>query len=157
MATPSRSGSLSTSSASSSHEGSPSSPNLRSASMNASHGMARFLKRMPTLLEGELAHAPIAGQMRAQRQPTRVGHMSKLDIYSNPIFDRRSSIICTIGPNTNSVEALGKLMDSGMNIVRMNFSHGSYEYHGSVIANTRLANAQRPDTHIAIALPWYSY
>lgn len=78
--------------------------------------------------------------------------MSKLDIYSPPVFERRSSIICTIGPSTNSVEALGKLMDCGMNIVRLNFSHGSYEYHGSVIANTRAANAQRPDNYIGVAL-----
>ena len=42
---------------------------------------------------------------------------------------RRTSIICTIGPKTNSVEAINKLRDAGLNVVRMNFSHGSYEYH----------------------------
>jgi hypothetical protein len=31
------------------------------------------------------------------------------------------------GPKTNSVEMIGKLRKAGMNIVRMNFSHGSYE------------------------------
>lgn len=52
---------------------------------------------------------------------------------------RRTSIIGTIGPKTNSVEAIGKLADAGLNIVRMNFSHGSYEYHGSVIEHARAA------------------
>lgn len=113
---------------------------LRSASMSV------------PLSPGELGHAPNAGQIRAQRQPTRVGHMSALDIYSPPAGERRSSIICTIGPSTASVEALGKLMDAGMNIVRLNFSHGSYEYHGNVIKNTRLANAERPSKYIGIAL-----
>src|SRR3989338_2057190 len=79
--------------------------------------------------------------------------MSKLDIYSRPIFERRSSIICTIGPKTKSVEMMTALMDSGMNIVRLNFSHGDHEYHGSVIAAAREAAALRTDDKlIAIAL-----
>nr|CAG8496581.1 3911_t:CDS:10 [Entrophospora candida] len=52
-------------------------------------------------------------------------------------------------PKTNSVEMLSKLRNAGMNIVRMNFSHGSYEYHKSVIENTREVNYGTP---VAIAL-----
>jgi pyruvate kinase len=66
-----------------------------------------------------------------------VDHMTKLSIYSTPATFRRTSIICTIGPKTKNVESLGALFDAGMNVVRMNFSHGTYEYHGEVIANTR--------------------
>lgn len=65
---------------------------------------------------------------------------------------RRTSIICTIGPKTNSVEAINKLREAGLNIVRMNFSHGSYEYHQSVIDNARAAEKVMKGRQIAIAL-----
>jgi pyruvate kinase len=65
---------------------------------------------------------------------------------------RRTSIICTIGPKTNSPEAINKLRKAGLNVVRMNFSHGSYEYHQSVIDNTREAEKIQPGRQIAIAL-----
>ncbi|EEB07694.1 pyruvate kinase [Schizosaccharomyces japonicus yFS275] len=67
-------------------------------------------------------------------------------------INRRTSIICTIGPKTNSVEKLAALRDAGMNVVRMNFSHGSYEYHQSVIDNARKAAATKPEWPLAIAL-----
>ena len=59
----------------------------------------------------------------------------------NKHFLRKTSIIATIGPKVNNVESLTNLREAGMNIVRMNFSHGSYEYHQSVIDNVRTAVA----------------
>ncbi len=42
---------------------------------------------------------------------------------------RKTKIICTIGPASDSEDMLTKLMMGGMNVVRLNFSHGSHEEH----------------------------
>ncbi|CAG8507220.1 7663_t:CDS:10 [Ambispora leptoticha] len=65
---------------------------------------------------------------------------------------RKTSIICTIGPKTNSIEMITALRNAGMNIVRLNFSHGSYEYHKSVIDNVRENAKLNPGRPVAIAL-----
>lgn len=84
---------------------------------------------------------------------TKVQWLSQLDTEFKPTKNyRRTSIICTIGPKTNSVEAINKLRKAGLNVVRMNFSHGSYEYHQSVIDNAREAEKVQPGRQIAIAL-----
>lgn len=44
------------------------------------------------------------------------------------------------------------LRKAGLNVVRMNFSHGSYEYHQSVIDNAREAERKQPGRPLAIAL-----
>lgn len=46
---------------------------------------------------------------------------------------RKTKIICTIGPASNSKETIAKLIEAGMNISRLNFSHGSHEDNGKVI------------------------
>ncbi|AZU63593.1 pyruvate kinase [Neobacillus mesonae] len=52
---------------------------------------------------------------------------------------RKTKIVCTIGPASESVEKLEQLMDSGLNVARLNFSHGDYEEHGIRIQNIREA------------------
>ena len=42
---------------------------------------------------------------------------------------RRAKIVCTLGPATSSEEAIAALLDAGMNVARMNFSHGDYADH----------------------------
>jgi len=54
---------------------------------------------------------------------------------------RRTKIICTIGPKTCSYEALEELAKGGMNIARLNFSHGTYEWHGEAMDRVKQLNA----------------
>jgi len=79
-----------------------------------------------------------------------------LDIDSEPWNTRHTSIICTLGPASQSIEMLSKMIKAGLNIARLNFSHGSYEYHQQSIDNVRAAEKATggPDTFrpIAIAL-----
>jgi len=84
---------------------------------------------------------------------TRIEWLAQLDTqYTPPKNYRRTSIIGTIGPKTNSVEKMNMLRLAGLNVVRMNFSHGSYEYHQSVIDNARQAEKDMPGRPLAIAL-----
>ena len=50
---------------------------------------------------------------------------------------KKTKIVCTIGPKTESVEKLRELVNAGMNVMRLNFSHGDFEEHGTRIANFR--------------------
>ena len=50
---------------------------------------------------------------------------------------RRTKIVATIGPASNTRPVLEKLAESGMNVARLNFSHGTYEEHGEVIRTIR--------------------
>ncbi|GGA81949.1 pyruvate kinase [Ornithinibacillus halotolerans] len=64
---------------------------------------------------------------------------------------RKTKIVCTIGPASESVEELVKLMEAGMNVARLNFSHGDYEEHGARIRNIREA-AEKTGKTVAILL-----
>ncbi|MCL6602774.1 MAG: pyruvate kinase [Paenibacillus sp.] len=52
---------------------------------------------------------------------------------------RKSKIVCTIGPASESLENTKKLILAGMNVARLNFSHGDFEEHGARITTIRQA------------------
>lgn len=52
---------------------------------------------------------------------------------------RKTKIVCTIGPASETIEKLTELIEAGMNVARLNFSHGDFEEHGARIENIRKA------------------
>ncbi len=55
----------------------------------------------------------------------------------------RTKIICTMGPSVNRYETILQLIDAGMNVARVNFSHGTHEEHAAVIALLKKARHER--------------
>jgi pyruvate kinase len=64
---------------------------------------------------------------------------------------RKTKIVCTIGPSSESLENTKKLIMAGMNVARLNFSHGDFEEHGRRIKNIREASRELNKT-VAILL-----
>lgn len=62
---------------------------------------------------------------------------------------RCTKIVCTIGPATSSPERLRALIEAGMDVARLNFSHGTHESHGQVIEHIRRISAEM-DKPVAI-------
>ncbi|MFC7680993.1 pyruvate kinase [Paenibacillus sp. GCM10028914] len=64
---------------------------------------------------------------------------------------RKTKIVCTIGPSSESLENTKKLIMAGMNVARLNFSHGDFEEHGNRIKTIRQASQELNKT-VAILL-----
>ena len=56
---------------------------------------------------------------------------------------KRTKIVCTLGPATETEETISALVDAGMNVARLNFSHGSYENHAMIIERIRTVAKQK--------------
>ncbi|NOX16123.1 MAG: pyruvate kinase, partial [Epsilonproteobacteria bacterium] len=53
-------------------------------------------------------------------------------------MDKKTKILATVGPASDSVEVLEDLIKAGVNVFRLNFSHGTHEYHTKVLKNIRI-------------------
>jgi len=64
---------------------------------------------------------------------------------------RHSKIVCTIGPASSSAKIIDRLMGAGMDVARLNFSHGTHEQHALNIAHLRAASVkhQKPIAIVA--------
>eukprot|EP01088_Endostelium_zonatum_P008642 TRINITY_DN21801_c0_g1_i1.p1 TRINITY_DN21801_c0_g1~~TRINITY_DN21801_c0_g1_i1.p1 ORF type:complete len:502 (+),score=111.53 TRINITY_DN21801_c0_g1_i1:39-1544(+) len=77
-------------------------------------------------------------------------HASAKSSESNP-RTVKTQVVCTIGPSSNNVATLKNMLEAGMGVARMNFSHGDYTWHESVVKNVRQA-AQEAGYPCAIML-----
>jgi pyruvate kinase len=80
--------------------------------------------------------------------------LGELELFERPLDtpQRKCKIICTMGPSCWDVDKLVQMIDAGMNIARLNFSHGDHEGHGACVKRIREACLQRPDKPVAILL-----
>ncbi len=68
---------------------------------------------------------------------------------NSPVASKRTKIVATIGPTSRDPAVLRSLIIAGVNVVRLNFSHGSHEEHAAVIADIR-AIASELNTYVAV-------
>lgn len=59
---------------------------------------------------------------------------------------RRVKIVCTLGPSSSSPERIAALIEAGMDVARLNFSHGTHEFHAGLIAAIRDASKRAKKT-----------
>eukprot|EP00566_Odontella_aurita_P014538 CAMPEP_0113550970 /NCGR_PEP_ID=MMETSP0015_2-20120614/14270_1 /TAXON_ID=2838 /ORGANISM="Odontella" /LENGTH=542 /DNA_ID=CAMNT_0000451821 /DNA_START=113 /DNA_END=1744 /DNA_ORIENTATION=- /assembly_acc=CAM_ASM_000160 len=85
--------------------------------------------------------------------PTLAGGFISVDTVKRPtqIINRRTKIVCTLGPACWEVSQLETLIDAGMNIARFNFSHGSHEGHKACLDRLREA-AKNKNQNVAVML-----
>ena len=70
---------------------------------------------------------------------------------SNSHLFKRTKVICTIGPASENADTLTKLAEAGMNIARLNFSHGTHEEHGKRVKLIRHVS-ESTGINLAVAL-----
>ncbi|KAH9677408.1 Plastidial pyruvate kinase 2 [Citrus sinensis] len=70
---------------------------------------------------------------------------TSVSMWTKPTVRRKTKIVCTIGPSTNTREMIWKLAEAGMNVARLNMSHGDHASHQKVIDLVKEYNAQSKD------------
>lgn len=65
--------------------------------------------------------------------------LTHVSVKSHGSVQKKARIVCTIGPASNDPSTLGKLILAGMDVVRLNFSHGTYDDHERALKAVRMA------------------
>ncbi|KAF7828538.1 pyruvate kinase isozyme G, chloroplastic [Senna tora] len=92
------------------------------------------------------------GQTNSSLELLQSGNCAPGLVEANSNALRKTKIVCTIGPSTSSREMIWKLAESGMNVARLNMSHGDHASHQKTIDLVKEYNAQFEDKVIAIML-----
>ncbi|KAH9769712.1 Plastidial pyruvate kinase 3 [Citrus sinensis] len=92
---------------------------------------------------------PIVSTFMLQASATCTASVSS---YKCPNARRKTKIVCTIGPSTSSREMIWKLAEEGMNVARLNMSHGDHASHQKTIDLVKEYNSQFEDKAVAIML-----
>merc|ERR1719379_549666 len=78
--------------------------------------------------------------------------LDKITAVTDSLESRKAKIFCTLGPSCWSKEMLMQMIDAGMDVARLNFSHGDHETHGRTVENLRAAMAERPGSNVMLML-----
>ncbi|KAL7108314.1 hypothetical protein ACP275_06G105100 [Erythranthe tilingii] len=129
----------------------------RSRRLGAVHVTAPITARRSARVEPEVLpvspeDVPKAGDQTQYLQGVSQLGDASMGVWSKPTVRRKTKIVCTIGPSTNTREMIWKLAEAGMNVARMNMSHGDHASHQKVIDLVKEYNAQAKDNVIAIML-----
>src|SRR3990170_1951385 len=67
---------------------------------------------------------------------TKLARM-RIDTRIVPLKYRRTKIVATLGPSSSDEATLSRLIEAGVDVIRLNFSHGTHESHGATYARVR--------------------
>jgi len=70
--------------------------------------------------------------------------------------DHKTKIVCTIGPASETQEVMERMLLAGMNVARLNFSHGAFDGHRKVITNLRADPYERASSQSGMYIRWYA-
>jgi pyruvate kinase len=76
------------------------------------------------------------GNRNIRHQPSRGWRIDEQE-ETMTLPRNKTKLVCTIGPASDSSEMLEKMVNAGMNVARLNFSHGEFESHGEVVRRIR--------------------
>ncbi|KAF5729682.1 pyruvate kinase isozyme G chloroplastic isoform X1 [Tripterygium wilfordii] len=122
-----------------------------------------FQKRMPAVRSIKISEENQSDQLSSQNgpfTPEKLNSSPEVTVSSHPLgltklgsnARRKTKIVCTIGPSSSSREMIWKLAESGMNVARLNMSHGDHASHQKTIDLVKEYNSQFEDKVIAIML-----